>query len=66
MRRIWLWILTFVRMTGGGGGALAMPLVILTEVRIQGYGVRRVWLWALTFVRVTGWAGERGGLGERD
>ncbi len=43
-----------------------MPLVILTQVRIQGYGVRRVWLWALTFVRVTGWAGERGGLGERD
>ncbi|MBP2513630.1 hypothetical protein J3A66_001892 [Sphingomonas sp. PvP018] len=34
-----------------------MPLVILTQVRIQGYGVRRVWLWALTFVRVTGWVG---------
>ncbi len=34
-----------------------MSLVILTNVRTQGYGMRRVWLWALTFVRVTGWVG---------
>ena len=36
-----------------------MP-VILTKVRIQGYGRRRFWLWALTFVRVTKWGDEEG------
>ena len=29
--------------------------VILTEVRIQGYGRCAAWLWVLTFVRMTGW-----------
>jgi hypothetical protein len=29
-------------------------VVILTEVRIQGYGRGRLWLWVLTFVRMTG------------
>jgi len=61
MRRAWLWILTFVRMMGGWGWELARPLVILTKVRIQGYGVRRVWFWALTFVRVTGGGGVSAG-----
>ncbi len=33
---------------------LTPPLVILTKVRTQGYGVWRFWLWVLTFVRMTG------------
>ncbi len=70
--RLGLWILTFVRMTGGvdgraaGRGFAARPLgclvrggcpmlvVILTEVRIQGYGRGWLGLWVLTFVRMTG------------
>ncbi|KQO12973.1 hypothetical protein ASF09_01335 [Sphingomonas sp. Leaf242] len=32
---------------------LPPPIVILTKVRTQGYGVRRLGLWVLTFVRMT-------------
>jgi hypothetical protein len=32
-------------------------LVILTKVRIQGYGRPASWLWILTFVRMTGLMG---------
>ncbi|KQM73805.1 hypothetical protein ASE72_04285 [Sphingomonas sp. Leaf20] len=70
--RLGLWILTFVRMTGGldgraaGRGFAARPLgclvrggcptpvVILSEVRIQGCGRWGLGLWILTFVRMTG------------
>ena len=36
----------------------AAAAVILTEVRIQGYGRCAAWLWVLTFVRMT--VGGRG------
>ena len=39
----------------GRRGVLRRPVpVILTKVRIQGYGRWAVWLWVLTFVRMTG------------
>ena len=39
----------------GRQGVLRWPVpVILTKVRIQGYGRWAVWLWVLTFVRMTG------------
>ncbi len=47
---------------GGGGGRRACrypPHVILTKVRIQGYGRWGLWLWILTFVRMTGWGDGR-------
>ena len=67
--RLGLWVLTFVRMTGvllvgfrgldsqrarmARGGRPTL-VVILTEVRIQGYGRGGLRLWVLTFVRMTG------------
>jgi len=39
---------------GGRQGVVRRPVpVILTKVRIQGYGRWAVWLWVLTFVRMT-------------
>ncbi len=38
---------------GGGGSCRHARSVILTKVRIQGYGRWGLWLWILTFVRMT-------------
>ena len=49
---LWLWILTFVRLTRLGGRA-RLWLWILTFVRMTGGGRALLWLWILTFVRMT-------------
>ena len=62
---MWLWILTFVRMTVVRGAvdypqrrmrnnAASYHSVTLTKVRAQGHGCCAMWLWILTFVRMTG------------